>query len=217
MNIYQPLIITEQIVKSFVPSKLYIKELAGVKYFGKTSLDDVYSYTGSGTVWRKRIKKYGKENIKTLWVSDTFYCPYAIQEAALKFSIENNIVESKEWANLKPETGLDGGFFGKQSEEAKAKISKANTGVVRDDEYRAKVSKVHKGKIETAETKLKKSLAHMGNKHSAETLKKLSDNSGRAISITIDGVTYRTLYEAAAGVFPALPYYTGIRRIKKMM
>ena len=110
MDIYSSRDITEFIKINFKPTRLYIKELSGVKYFGKTFLNDVEKYTGSGKIWRDRIKKYGKENIKTLWVSDWYYDPAELQEVALLFSKENKIVESKEWANMHPENGLNGGY-----------------------------------------------------------------------------------------------------------
>ena len=109
MNIYSPIQITEEIRNKFKPTRLYIKELAGIKYFGKTTLDPNL-YSGSGKIWKDRIKKYGKDNIKTLWVSDVYYDPDELQVIALHFSEENKIVESKEWANLQPENGLDGGL-----------------------------------------------------------------------------------------------------------
>lgn len=111
MDIYKPRIITEEIISKFRPTRLAIKELAGQKYFCKSILEDIESYPGSGVRWKKRIKKYGKENIKTLWVSDWYYTPQEIQEAALQFSKENQIVKSELWANIKPENGLDGGSF----------------------------------------------------------------------------------------------------------
>ena len=128
MNIYSPISITESLVSKFKPCRLYIKELEGMKYFGKTSRDP-YKYTGSGIVWKDRIKKYGKANIKTIWVSDWFYDPQTIQEYALKFSKDNKIVESSEWANLRAENGINGGIFvnpgyegaGKKSAETKRK------------------------------------------------------------------------------------------------
>jgi hypothetical protein len=99
-------------IARYEPTRLYIKELAGIKYLGKTTLADIDKYAGSGVVWSKRIKKYGKENIKTLWVSEWYYCPHTLQEAALKLSQEHQIVESTEWANMKPENGIDGNTSG---------------------------------------------------------------------------------------------------------
>lgn len=110
MSIYSPIIITEQIKQSFKPCRLYIKELASVKYFGKTSRNP-HTYHGSGIVWKDRIKKYGKENIKTLWVSNWFHDPQLIHDYALKFSKENSIVESDDWDNLQPENGIAGGRY----------------------------------------------------------------------------------------------------------
>ena len=94
MNIYSPIIVTEKMVSKFKPTRLYIKELAGVKYFGKSSGPNIEGYTGSGIVWKCRIKKYGKENIKTLWISDWYHDPYEIMEVALSFSKENNKTQS---------------------------------------------------------------------------------------------------------------------------
>ena len=108
MTIYEPKILSERILRNFVPTRLAIKELAGQFYFCKSIRKDIECYSGSGVVWKKRIKKYGKNNIKTLWVSDWYYDPYEIQEIALHFSRENQIVESDKWANIKPENGLDG-------------------------------------------------------------------------------------------------------------
>lgn len=109
MNIYNPKPITQNIEENFRPTRLYIKELAGIKYFGKSVKEDIDKYLGSGTIWKDRIKKYGKENIKTIWVSDWFYCPYYIQQFALMLSEINQIVESDDWANYRPEDGLAGG------------------------------------------------------------------------------------------------------------
>lgn len=91
------------------PTYLYIKKhsITGVKYFGKTISKDPYKYQGSGIHWQRHIKKHGKEHIVTLWVSDLYY-DTSIIEHALQFSYENNITKSKDWANQKPENGLDG-------------------------------------------------------------------------------------------------------------
>lgn len=109
MTIYTHPTLSERVINNFVPTRLYIKELVGIKYFGKTTQNNIESYSGSGVVWSKRIKKYGKQNIKTLWISDWYHDPYEIMKDALRFSIENNIVESSEWANLWPENGINGG------------------------------------------------------------------------------------------------------------
>lgn len=111
MGIYSPTIITEDIEDNYKPTRLYVKELNGLKYFGKTILKDVLKYAGSGTRWGNQVKKYGKENIKTIWISDWFHCPHHLQEFALAFSELNDVVGSEEWANLTAENGLSGGHF----------------------------------------------------------------------------------------------------------
>ena len=109
MNIYMAKPITQNQEENFRPCRLYIKELLGIKYFGKYSGENIEKYTGSGTIWHKRIKKYGRQAIKTVWLSDWFRDPYHIQQFALMFSELNCIVESNDWANLRPEDGLSGG------------------------------------------------------------------------------------------------------------
>lgn len=56
----------------------------------------------------RHIEKHGTEHVETLW-----YCLFLDKESctefALKFSDQQNIVESEDWLNLKPENGLDGG------------------------------------------------------------------------------------------------------------
>lgn len=158
--IYQPLA---------KPTYLYIKQhsLTGMKYFGKT-IKDPYKYNGSGKYWTKHIKKHGIEYITTLWVSDPFI-DTSIVEFALNFSHVNNIIESKEWANLILENGLDGGETGNKgkprSKSTKLKISKALTGISRSAEHSANISAAKMGvKISpnSDETKAKKSAAFKG-------------------------------------------------------
>lgn len=112
MNIYTPTTITEEIERKFKPTRLAVKELNGLKYFCKTVRKNILKYPGSGIFWYKHVCKYGKKNIKTLWVSDWFYCPHHLQEFALMYSEYNQVVESNEWANLRPENGLDGASAG---------------------------------------------------------------------------------------------------------
>ena len=91
------------------PTYLYIKQhtKTGLKYFGKTTKDPI-KYHGSGKHWKRHIEKHG-QHIKTLWYQ-LFQSENELIEYALKFSKDNNIVESDDWANLKEENGLDGGM-----------------------------------------------------------------------------------------------------------
>lgn len=90
--------------------KLMIKIhlVTNLKYLCYTQKDgeEYNNYKGSGKNWIKHLKKHG-ENIKTELIFETEnYNEF--KNFAIKKSIELNIVESKEWANLKIESG-DGG------------------------------------------------------------------------------------------------------------
>jgi hypothetical protein len=93
----------------YTPTYLYVKyhKLTGLKYFGKTT-QNPFTYLGSGTRWTRHIKKHGTEHVDTLWVQ-LFSDKNELINFATSFSVENNIVESSEWANLCIENGLDGG------------------------------------------------------------------------------------------------------------
>jgi len=92
------------------PTRLYIKQCphCGMKYFGKHTGQDIEIYRGSGSRWNNHISYHNVDPIH-LWNSD-WYHDTTISRFALKFSHINKIVESDDWANLKPENGLDGGF-----------------------------------------------------------------------------------------------------------
>ena len=130
------------------PTWLYVKQhnRTGLKYFGKTTkpYEVMLQYLGSGTYWKKHIKKHG-EDITTTWCQ-LFEDKEQLVSYALHFSTENSIVKSKEWANLKPENGLDGSAPGSTlSETTKAKIRTARATQVTTPETRAKFSKARTG------------------------------------------------------------------------
>lgn len=105
-----------------------------MKYFGKSVRDDIEKYLGSGKHWLRHVNKHGKEHVITEWISDWFYDKENIKEFALKFSRDNNIVESDCWLNLKPEDGLNGGSL---SESGKNKISNTlKLKIINDEEHR---------------------------------------------------------------------------------
>lgn len=100
---------------------LYIAthNITGIKYFGKTKRwftekDLQENYHGSGPYWVNHLKKYGDDvtmeiyGIFSLNEEDGDY----VEPIALKFSEENDIVESDEWRNQNPENGLGGGVKG---------------------------------------------------------------------------------------------------------
>src|ERR1035437_2618610 len=98
--------IREEFEPHFKPTYLYIKQhkITGLKYFGKT-IKDPLKYCGSGTKWKYHINYYGREHVETVWFQkfeDIDEC----RNYALKFSDDNDIVESDEWANLIVENGF---------------------------------------------------------------------------------------------------------------
>jgi len=83
---------------------LYIKthNKTGLKYFGKT-VRDPYKYKGSGKRWLFHIKKHGND-VSTEIIKEC-HSLEELKEWGLYYSNLWNIVESREWANLKPEIG----------------------------------------------------------------------------------------------------------------
>jgi hypothetical protein len=137
------------------PTYLYIKQhsITKKKYYGKTTRDP-YEYNGSGSYWVDHINKHGKEHIVTLWVSELYY-DTSIVEVALKFSSDNDIVNSKEWANMEPENGLNGGTSGaKHTEEQNAAKSVRQTGKKRFPYKKSGKPRSDKGKPRSEEAKV---------------------------------------------------------------
>lgn len=97
---------------------LYIKthKITGLRYLGKTK-QDPYTYFGSGTYWMAHLNKHGYEVTTEILKECTNN--EEIKQWGLYYSELYNIVESAEWANLKPESG-DGGI---PSEAMRAQIS----------------------------------------------------------------------------------------------
>ena len=129
---------------------LYIKRhsVTGLKYFGRTT-SDPYVYKGSGKYWVPHYRKHGSNLIETLNVW-SFEDQESCTEFALKFSKENNIVESKEWANLVLEDGTQSNAEGlkgyKHSSDTKTKISESTKGRSKSEEHKRKISLALKGK-----------------------------------------------------------------------
>ena len=128
----------------------------GKKYFGKTSSyfteeELQRKYHGSGSYWKKHLKKHGNDvtmkifKVCSLNENDKDY----VKPIALKFSEENDIVNSTEWANLTFENGLDGGSINKKvSDDTKLKIANSlKNKVLVKDEKTGKISKVSKNEF----------------------------------------------------------------------
>jgi hypothetical protein len=107
---------------------LYIKQCShcNLKYFGKT-IRDPLKYKGSGRHWKNHLKKHNSYPVNC----QVFYFDGIVEASgfAINFSIENDIVKSKTWANEIIETALDGGAIGtKQSKETIEKRVSKNRG-----------------------------------------------------------------------------------------
>lgn len=153
------------------PTWLYIKQhnKTGLKYFGKT-ITDPYTYNGSGVYWNKHLDKHGND-VDTVWVK-LFTDQDELTEYALSYSEKHNIVESTEYANLKPEDGLMGGnttegMSADRLLERNNKISKALTGKVRTAKHSKNIGKGVKGKMAGEKNPM------YGKTHTAETLAKM--------------------------------------------
>lgn len=122
ISMINPFIEDEEIILKY----LYVKQHSVTKllYFGVT-LQDPIKYSGSGTHWRRHLKKHDRKFVNTLkvWV---FNNQSECTSFALNFSEVNNIVASNTWANLTHEEGLCGTVKGhRYSEETKMKMSNA--------------------------------------------------------------------------------------------
>jgi len=133
--------------------RLYVKthKTTGLKYLGQTTKKDPYSYPGSGKLWKRHLKKHGYDyDTEILHECKT---KQELEEKGLYYSDLCNVVASKEWANLKPETG-DGGdmsmceayITGMSNRDISgAKNPRYNVPVT--EETRIKMSNAKKGKM----------------------------------------------------------------------
>lgn len=75
----------------------------GKKYFGKSqkTFQEFKKYYGSGSYWTNHLKKHGRDITTRIYAiydeTDPYYKDILVS-VALRFSEENDIVNSKEWA-----------------------------------------------------------------------------------------------------------------------
>jgi hypothetical protein len=147
---------------------LYVKthNKTGLKYLGKTQLQDPHAYKGSGKLWRTHCSKHGYDySTEIIFQSESME---EIREKGIYYSDLWNIVESKDWANLTREEGTGGTIPASLTEEANAKRSAALKGRTLSEEHRKKLSEANKGKYwhseETKKLAAKKASAKLKGK-----------------------------------------------------
>ena len=164
---------------------LYVKthNKTGLKYLGKTSKQDPHKYTGSGTRWLNHLRKHGYDyNTEILLECQTIE---EIKHWGMYYSSLWNVVESSDWANLKPESG-DGGVI---TSEIAIKISNALKGHKRSDESVKKSAEGNKNKIRSDSLKQNLTEKRLGN-HNPFYVKNHSDETKLHWSKVRTGKTY---------------------------
>ena len=173
---------------SFKKTTLYEKScLCGCnkKYFGKTTQKNVHKYTGSGIYWKAHLNKH-KCNYTTKIIG-VFHNKFICEKASILYSNMKNIVENKEYFNLKIENGLDGGTdkgknnpnYGKlKTEKTKQKMRKPkkNTDNMRKpktDKHKQKLSELLKGENNPMYCKTGKNNPNYGKQFSDKHKQKL--------------------------------------------
>lgn len=167
---------------------LYVKThtKTGLKYIGMTSNKNPHSYPGSGIYWKNHLRKHGHE-FKTEILKE---CKNKdeIKEWGLYYSKLWNIVESKDWANLKEEQG-DGG---RQSKEVRERIGKAGIGRIPwnkgkqiwNQEERRKIGERNKERGKQSEETIKKRIQkNIGKTRTNEQKERMSiEQKGKHVS-----------------------------------
>lgn len=96
-------------IKYFLYKKTHNK--TGLRYLGYTTKNP-HEYPGSGKYWKRHIKTHGYD-VETEILCETFD-KNEITQKGIYYSELWNVVDSVEWANLKPETGEGGTFVHRQ-------------------------------------------------------------------------------------------------------
>ena len=193
--------------KNFKPTYLYIKKHTetGKMYFGKTTRTNVEKYLGSGIHWTRHIKAHGKDKVVTLWYF-LFTDIESLVDAATFMSDVLNIVDSSDWLNIKPESGLDGGSFKgfngwagkKHSPEHIKKLKKLGAERLATEKMKANMSRIGKlprtqAQIEASRIKAKKmgdsNKGRVASKETKDAMSKSRIGKGRGVIYTIQTPT----------------------------
>lgn len=186
---------------------LYIatQNKTGLKYFGKTlkySTEDTLQkyYHGSGLYWRRHLNIHGDDVTMEIY---GIYDINKVKEVALNFSEENNIVESKEWANLISESGVGSLHLidtcTKISETKLRNFKEGKLTITRTKEQKDKMSIIMKEHYKRNGHHLKGSSyeKRMGKEKADKLKSERRKNSSKPVEI--DGRNYESLESACIG------------------
>ena len=152
---------------------LYIKRHTdtGLKYLGVTTKDP-YTYLGSGLYWTAHLEKHGNQMMTC--VLGEFDDIEECSQVALQFSAEHDVVNSVEWANLKPENAKQGWVAGfPQTLESIEKRVAKNTGKKRTEETKRKISESRIGDKHWLYGVCGEDSHWFGRKHTPESIEKM--------------------------------------------
>lgn len=108
----------------------------GMRYLGQKKFDRIWkTYLGSGSIIRKAIKKYGKENFRRDIIC-LCYSPEELNKVEYDLSVFLNVVEDPDWYNMVYGGGSTTGWH--HSEELKKAQSERAKKQWEDEEYRRK-------------------------------------------------------------------------------
>lgn len=127
----------------------------GLQYLGQT-MQNPHEYKGSGVRWINHIKKHGY-NVDTEILLET-QNKENLSKMGIYYSELWNIVEDKDWANLKPEIGDGGGAKWKPDTYAKRSLTMSKKTHEEKAESKAKeiTSRSKKSSEEKKESKVKR-------------------------------------------------------------
>jgi len=140
-----------------MPIYLYVKthNKTGLKYLGKTISNDPHLYQGSGTVWKRHIKKHGYDVTTEILLETNDQ--KELKEVGIYYSTLWNIVESKDFANIVPEMGDGGAML--WTIESRQKVSKALKGKKHTEETKKKYAQAQKKQAQHLSKKTKEYLS----------------------------------------------------------
>ncbi|CAB4162089.1 hypothetical protein UFOVP787_14 [uncultured Caudovirales phage] len=178
---------------------LYIKthNKTGLKYLGKT-VQNPFTYNGSGKRWTNHIKKHG--NDVTTEIVGTYETIDDLRSDSIIISEKHNIVNSEEWANLRPETG-DGGDTSLYIDYSKLNRGKGLTYEQRYGAEKAEeLKKLRKQKLGTNSSKRKgRTLVELYGLERAEQITKANSEKHKEKRVPHSEERKRNISEAKKG------------------